>query len=188
MGFALQLETGMRPGEVAGLCWDAVRLDATVPFVDVARSRRRDGRGVEQLEAGVKNRTSRRSIELSDDAVDLLVAQRSKVATLKLAADDWHDLNLVFPEPDGRVLNEGRARRRLASVCRAADVPVVRPHELRHTAITAMSEQGIPHDVIADVTGHASGTSLDVLGYRHRTRPTQRAAREAFNARKRRSS
>lgn len=164
----LQLLTGLRPGEAAGVCWDAVDLDEG--HLTVSRSTPDDINGVAHLADRVKNRSSRRTIGLPAQAVDLLRAQRPRVAAAKLAASAWEEHDLVFPRDNGRPLDSSSQRVRLARVCAAAGLPVLTPHELRHTAGTVMSDQGVPLERIADVLGHVGTRMLDER-YRHRVRP-----------------
>ncbi|MEQ4719270.1 tyrosine-type recombinase/integrase [Nonomuraea sp. B19D2] len=44
------------------------------------------------------------------------------------------------------------------------------PHELRHSFVSIMSDQGVPIEIIADLVGHA-GTSVTEAVYRHQLRP-----------------
>ena len=46
-----------------------------------------------------------------------------------------------------------------------------RPHELRHSAISILSDAGVPHTKIADVVGHDDNRMIDRV-YRHRLSPT----------------
>ncbi|GAG35535.1 unnamed protein product, partial [marine sediment metagenome] len=59
--FRLQLATGLRPGEAAGLCWDSIDLDASPPTLTVRRQVRLV-KGKPRLVHAVKTKGSRRSV------------------------------------------------------------------------------------------------------------------------------
>jgi len=61
-------------------------------------------------------------------------------------------------------------RRELAAICRRAQVPAVRPNELRHSCASLLSDEGVPNEEIADLLGHTT-TRMVHQTYRHRLRP-----------------
>ena len=170
----LMLTTGLRPGEALGLCWDAVDLDAGL--LDVRRAVRLE-RGKAQLVDELKTAAAYRTIALPTPAVDVLRAQRRDVAALKLAARMWplDDRDLVFPTVNGTPWNLANVRHELARICDDAGLPRLRPHELRHTAASVLSDQGVPLEHIADLLGHVDVTMVSQT-YRHRVRPSVDAA------------
>lgn len=175
----LMLTTGLRPGEALGLCWDSVDVDAGT--LTVRRAVRLE-RGKARLVDDVKTKAAFRTIGLPAPAVDVLRAQRRSVAALKLAARTWavDDPGLVFPTVQGTPWNPANVRRELYAVCDAAGLPRVRPHELRHTAASVLSDQGVPLELIADLLGHVDVTMVSQV-YRHRVRPSVDAAIDVMN-------
>ncbi len=168
--FRLQLETGLRPGEAAGICWDSLDLDATPPRLTVRRAVRTD-RGRARLVDRLKTSSSYRTIAIPPEAVAVLRAQRVRVAEQRLAAaTDWADLDMVFPSPSGRPLDPANRRRTLSQVCAKAGLPAMSPNELRHTAATVLVDKGIPIELVADLLGHTNFRML-AEHYRHRVRP-----------------
>ena len=65
--------------------------------------------------------------------------------------------------------------RRAHRICTDAGIERVRPHELRHSAASILSDQGVPLELIADLLGHVDVTML-ARTYRHRLRPSADAA------------
>jgi integrase len=176
--FRLMLTTGLRPGEAAGLCWDAVDLDRGV--IHVWRAVRRH-RGRVELVDYVKTASSYRTIGLPAPAVDVLRAQRRAVAELKLGAKVWaqagHDL--VFPTVSGLPWDPSNVREELTRICAEAGVERITPHELRHSAASILNDQGVPLELIADLLGHVDTTMVSRV-YRHRVRPSADAAVEVM--------
>ncbi len=70
--YAFALTTGLREGEIAGLIWEDVHLDADPPYVEVRRSWRLDTRKVGRL----KSDDSHRTVPLHPVAVAALKNQR----------------------------------------------------------------------------------------------------------------
>jgi len=176
--FALQLVTGLRPGEAAGVCFDAVDLERR--HLVVRRGVRNDARGVARLVEELKTAGSFRTIALPAAAVELLRSRRAAVAAMRLAASSWIESDLVFPSTTGRPLDGSARRSALAAICAEADLPRLTPHELRHTAASVLSDQGIPLEVIADLLGHASTRVLEET-YRHRLRVAADGAVAVFD-------
>jgi integrase len=176
--FRLMLTTGMRPGEAAGLCWDAVDLDAGV--VHVWRSVRRE-RGRVFVVPYVKTDDSYRTVRLPAPALDVLRAQRRVVAELRLAASMWAkpDHDLVFPTANGRPWDPSNVRDELTRICADAGIERITPHELRHSCASLLNDQGVPLEQIADLLGHRDVTMLARV-YRHRVRPSADAAVEVM--------
>jgi integrase len=170
----LMLTTGLRPGEALGLCWDAVDLDAGL--LTVRRAVRLE-RGRSRLVDELKTAAAYRTIAQPAPAVDVLRAQRRDVAALKLAARVWplDDRDLVYPTVNGTTWNLANVRHELARICDDAGLPRLRPHELRHTAASVLSDQGVPLEHIADLLGHVDVTMVSQT-YRHRVRPSVDAA------------
>jgi integrase len=170
--FRLQLVTGLRPGEVAALCWDGVDLDRGQ--LTVRRGLQMHG-GRAVIVDDLKTSASYRTIGLPAVAVDVLRAQRRDIAEARLAAKSWGDDRLVFPSPTGNPAAPSNVRRDLARISLGLGLPEMRPNELRHTAATVLSDRGVPLELIADLLGHTSTRMLDAT-YRHRVRLSADAA------------
>jgi integrase len=167
------LLTGLRPGEAAGLCWDAADLDGST--ITVRRAVRiHHARPV--LTDVLKTTASYRTIGLGQRAVEVLRGQRAAQRVDRVAAPSWTDRRLVFASERGTVLDPANVRRVLRTICRRAGLPEMNPNELRHSAASLMNDAGTPLELIADVLGHSSTAMLD-RHYRHRLRPSADAAR-----------
>jgi integrase len=154
--FVLMGTTGLRPGEAAGLCDDAVDLKAGV--VTVMRAVQVD-RGRPVLTDDLKMTASRRTIRLPE------IARAALARHLREPQDDPD--GLLFVADIGGPLWPSVVRRELAALCDQAGIPAIRPNELRHSAATLMVEAGLPLHVTADVLGQTTTRMLD-MHYRHR--------------------
>lgn len=91
--FSVAVSLGMRQGEILGLTWDAVDLDAGTLRV-TANLQRVDG--VFQM-GDTKCAQSRRAIDLPVPLVHALRAYKVRQNEMRLmAGDKWHDRGLIF--------------------------------------------------------------------------------------------
>ena len=167
---------GMRPGEVCGLRWDCIDLDAARLHVRQARR----GRTATMHIGAPKNASSLRTLDLPGPVVDALREHRRRQAAERLAAGEgWADLDLVFPTSTGRMMDARNVRRELDRLTRWAGLGHWTPYELRHSAVSLLCAAGVPIEEVADLAGH-SDTRTTMTVYRHPVRPSVSAHVEAM--------
>ncbi len=149
----LYATTGMRRGEVAGLRWSDMDLDA-------ARVSPRRPRVVVNYEVHVsepKTAKGRRSLALDPATVAALRLHHARQAEERLAIGPrWQDSGLVFTWPDGRPLHPERFSKWFEQLALAAGLPRIRLHDVRHSYATAALAAGIPAKVVSERLGHAT--------------------------------
>lgn len=162
--FALSLVMGLRPGEAAGLRRSAIDLDRHLLYVETAR--RRTASGVE-VTNGLKTRTSRRTLTMPESIHAWMSAHLAEHDALSKRLSLSSDL--IFATPTGAPLDSSNSRRALRRACAQANVPIVAPNELRHSAATLLARD-FPLHHVAQVLGH----SVEVTDayYWHRDRDT----------------
>jgi integrase len=169
--FVLAVGLGIREGELLGLRWKDIDMDRGILHVTRALQWIHVKAGERQREPALvepKSRTSQRTLPLSAPAVDVLRAHRMRWANEKLRLGDrWlNDWDLVFVGPQGEPLHAKNVWREWRRILKAAELPVIRPHDLRHTAGTLLREQGVDIKVIQETLGHSSiSTTLDAYGH-----------------------
>ncbi len=161
--FRLMAMTGLRRGEAVGLRWSDVQLDKHRLTVRQAAT---VIDGDERVDAP-KTRRSRRVIDLDDDTTALLHRHRARQRGLYLRLGvSASASDRVFTNEIGDPIRPdsiGQAFRRLAT---AADVPVIRLHDLRHTHASHLLMAGINVKVVSERLGHASVSfTLDTYGH-----------------------
>lgn len=162
--YILAVTTGMRLGELLGLRWQDIDLDAR--RVSVQQALIRTGKAWYLAEP--KTEHSRRHITLPQRAVRVLRAhgvdqKRSRL----LAGKAWEDHGLVFTNQWGEPLNGAHVTERLFKpMLRRSGLPAIRFHDLRHTAATIMLLQGINPRIVAERLGH-SGVAITLDRYSH---------------------
>ena len=175
----LAVLTGMRRGELLGLRWADVDLDAAA--LNVQQSAQRiTGQGM--IFRQPKTRLSRRAIALSPAAVALLRQHRRRQAeTRLLAGPAYADRGLVFTSGLGAPVEPGNLLRAWGTIIAAADVGHVRFHDLRHAHATLLLRQGVHPKIVSERLGHASiAITLDT--YSHVVPGLQEAAAAQLDA------
>jgi integrase len=66
------------------------------------------------------------------------------------------ELDLVVCTEKGTPLNPSNLRRSFIRLCKEADVPQIRFHDLRHTHATHLLAQGVNIKVISERLGHSN--------------------------------
>lgn len=160
--YYLAVTTGMRQGELLGLKW--IDVDWAMGTIHIRRQLQRVvGEG---LRFSVpKTRAGIRIVDLGSEAMRRLIAQRKHQDEEAMSAD-WEDYGLVFPSMRGTPLDAGRLRHDFKRILRRANLPVIRFHDLRHTAASLMLLNGIPSIVVSRRLGHSKpSVTLDIYGH-----------------------
>ncbi len=154
--YVLAIHYGLRQGELLGLKWSDVDLDAGTLQVRRTMSEAREGR----IEEGTKNGRGRR-IELSQTAVDSLRSHRER------QQGEGHGSDLVFPSSVGTPTNSKNLYwRSFKPLLKAAGLPDITFHELRHTCATIRFMKGQHPKRVSDILGHSSvAITLDIYSH-----------------------
>lgn len=163
---ALAVMTGLRQGELLGLRWEDVDLDAGVLRVRYQLNHRGEL-------AQPKTRAARRTMRLPAPVVEVLRAHRVRQLEERLKAGEWwQDRDLVFcshrtwPKPAGGPLGHRNVSRDFKDLLERAGLPDIPFHGLRHTAATMMLAHGVNVKVAQARLGHAQiGLTLDTYSH-----------------------
>jgi integrase len=157
--YVLSLTAGLRMGEALGLKWTDIDLDAQTLRVNRQLQRmRRDGVKSGTLEFSEPKNTSRRTIDLSQRALEALRNHRKQQVVEQLRAGfNWQDNGLVFATGKGTPLHaQNVVNRGFKPLLRRADLPDIRWHDLRHTCFTLLLSRGVHPKYVQMLAGHAS--------------------------------
>jgi integrase len=176
--------TGMRRGEVLGLRWSDLDLDAGRLAVRQTLTAPRDpdtGQHV-PIFGEPKTRRGKRSVPLPAQTVAALRGHRKAQAVERLqVGPDYTDHGLVFAEPDGGPVHPDRFRVRFEHRVTRSGLPRIRFHDLRHTYATLALQAGVHAKVVSEILGHANiGITLDT--YSHAIPAMQESAAETVAA------
>lgn len=172
----LALATGMRMGELLGLTWRAIDLDAGAVRVEASLQLTSNG----LVLAEPKTARSRRRIEIDPRVVSTLRRHRTAQLQERLAAGPaWIESDLVFTTKAGGPI-DGREllRASFRPLLKRADLPPIRFHDLRHSYASIALARGIHPKVVQEAMGHSTiAVTMDT--YSHVVPSLQReAARE----------
>lgn len=173
--WAIALALGLRQGEVLGLRWSDVDLDAGTLVVMRSRLRPKWRHGcvvpcgrkhgghcphrvaLRPETSKTKSRAGKRGIGLPDPLVDLLRAhQRHQGRERVDACELWEDTGYVFTTPTGQPLNPRTDYTNWKRLLDRAGVPERRLHDARHTAATVLLLLGVNQRTVMSIMGWSS--------------------------------
>ena len=176
LAYRLVVMTGMRRGELCGLRWADV--DTATGYVRVSQAITDvDG----QIRVGEpKTKAGLRVVPLDVATCQLLESHRGERLQAATAwGGSYQDNDYVFGRPDGSVLRPDTLARRFRRAARAAGLPAIRFHDLRHTSASLALAAGVPIRVVSDRLGHSS-TAITADLYTHVVGTVARGAAEAI--------
>ncbi len=151
--FELALHTGLRKGELLGLRWEDLDLDAGTAAVRRTLQRTTAG-GLTTLPT--KTRASERRITLPSRCVQSLkLYHEQQKRERESAGTTWQHNGNVFTTAQGRPIDPTNLTRAFTTLLRKADLRRIRFHDLRHSTATLLLEQGVELVVIKELLGHA---------------------------------
>jgi integrase len=151
--YELALRTGLRKGELLGLRWEDIDLNAGTASIRRSLQRTRTG-GLTHLPT--KTRASERRIAVPTECLHSLKEHKGRQDEERaMAGPAWTDSGLVFTTPTGRPVDPANLTRRFRNCLGQAGLRRIRFHDLRHSTATLLLEQGVDLVVIKELLGHA---------------------------------
>ncbi|MEV3893876.1 tyrosine-type recombinase/integrase [Streptomyces anulatus] len=151
--FELALHTGLRKGELLGLHWEDLDLDAGTAAIRRTLQRTNAG-GLTALPT--KTRASERRIALPARCLpSLRLHHEAQQRERDTASTEWQHSGYVFTTPQGNAIDPANLTRTFTLLLRKAGLRRIRFHDLRHSTATLLLEQGVELVVIKELLGHA---------------------------------
>jgi integrase len=163
----LELDTGLRRGELLALRWDDLDLERRLLRVVRGVTWSAQGRVIQ----GPKSEAGKRILQLPQQLVDQLKHHRPPAPYQ----------GLVFPGPTGGLLWDSVVQKHWKRFLRQLGLPDMRFHDLRHTHGTLLLEQGESLKLVQHRLGHASIVTT-ANRYLHVTDELQTRAMERWDA------
>lgn len=173
---------GCRRGEALGLRWQDLDLErgratiiqTVVPDVT--------NKGAALVQPRTKTRAGTRTIALTSTTVEKLRQHQDKARfAYKASGREWKTSDLVFQTSKGTPINPTSIKRNLGLILKAAGVPAITTHDLRHIAATRMLAAGVPVAIVSQKLGHSSvAITTDI--YSHFIPDDQDVAVQAMDA------
>lgn len=150
VGFTL----GLRPGEVLGLRWSDI--DWKTGVITIERQAQ-SGSSEGSRFTTVKQDEVRR-LKISDEQMAILLRHR---ANQELEKVFWlEDLDLIFPNSVGRILDAKKDRVRFTALCVAAGVSRYQVYQMRKTCFSTLAVAGIDLKTLQTYSGHKQISTL----------------------------
>lgn len=166
---------GLRNHELRALRWQDIDTDHQEIHVYAGTQPGKQGevRGTTKSGAGVRRVAYGTAVQ---DAFD---TQRALNAARRLkAGKSWKDNDLVWPNTTGGILDESMIEKAMTRAMKAAGLPHLWPHALRHAFATNVLEGDVDLATVSRAAGHASvRVTADVY-----VQATRRADRKVANA------
>ena len=154
---------GLRRSEVLGLRWSDV--DFAAGTVSVAQGRVVVP-GAGTVTGDPKSKRSRRALPMPSDVVTALRAFKVQQAEERLAlGKGYPDTGLVAVNADGSPIRPETYSAEFTRQAKAAGVPGIRLHDVRHTAATMLLDGGTTPSATAKWLGHDPAITLRVYGH-----------------------
>ena len=142
---------GLRTSEVQGLTWGAVDFDSNLIHINQAFKRK----------TGVMEPYPKQKKRCSSPMMPALKEYLLPLSTGK------RDVELVVSRPGNVVMANSALTDGLKRLCRRAGLPIITPHELRHSCTELWLENGATEEDIIRLLNHSGASS--VRRYIHKT-------------------
>lgn len=163
--YVLAIHCGLREGELLGLKWDDLDLDAGTLAVRRTLSETKERGHIFEPPKNGKGR----NIKLTVGATKALKRHRKiQLEERMRLAGLWEDHELVFPNQLGKTVNaKNLTARSFKPLLERAGLPrSVRVHDLRHTCATVLLKLGQHPKFVQELLGHANiGITLDTYSH-----------------------
>jgi len=112
----------------------------------------RQGDGVDFAE--LKTDKSRRVLPLPETLAAYLRELRRQQLEQRMACKTWVDSGLVFTNERGGTIEPSILNRQLSRICKAAELPALHVHDLRHNCASLLHAQGVDIKTVSEILAH----------------------------------
>ena len=180
--YTVAVTLGLRMGEALGLRWQDIDLERRALTVNQTVERIGRGHNSRLMMVEPKTSRSRRTLSLPGLATKAIRIHKIHQLENRLAAGpDWQDHGLVFSTGRGTPIEPRNLYRDFRRILKRAGLPVMRFHDLRHSAASLMLAQGIPLRSIQEILGHSS-IAITANLYAHVGEQLKREAADVMDA------
>ena len=186
LAIMLLMETGCSRSELLGLRFEDFDAEHGILHINqgLVSVNSKDG-GETLIADGLKNGYRHREIPILEPRLLARLKAEPKTITISSGENERTvKAEYIFYSPEGKAyIPRNWYEREYKPFMRALvkahpKIPLLTPHELRHTRATLWSAQGVPQHLIADLLGHCDTRKLERV-YNHTTTDTLRLALEA---------
>lgn len=169
--------TGMRRGEIVGLKWSDIDFENQKVFVRRSIYKPKNGKAQEKLP---KTKGSIRTISIPECLCKTLLEYRMhQDRHISFMGDAWKNLDYVFTEEDGYVMNPQTPTKQFSKFLKRYDIRHLKFHGLRHTSATLLLANGCDIKTVSSRLGHSDIETTRI--YVHALESTDRTAANTFD-------
>ena len=170
--------TGMRRGEIVGLKWSDIDFENQKVFVRRSIYKPKNGKAQEKLP---KTKGSIRTISIPECLCKTLLEYRMhQDRHISFMGDAWKNLDYVFTEEDGYVMNPQTPTKQFSKFLKRHDIRHLKFHGLRHTSATLLLANGCDIKTVSSRLGHSDIETTGI--YVHALESTDRTAANTFDS------
>ena len=160
--WTLALHTGLRRGELAGLRWNDIDLNAGT--LTVAQQRTTANHAVVITTPKAK---SQRQLLLAPATIAALREHLNRQRQERVAlGPDWTDSGYVFVDEAGVEFHPHRFTKKFEDAIKRTGAPKIRLHDTRHTMASLALEAGVHPKVVQEQLGHSAiAVTLDTYSH-----------------------
>jgi integrase len=152
--FTVALTLGLRRGETLGLRWRDINFETSRMTV---RHSLENVKGKGARLTDTKSDKSKRELRIPQICLIALERHRnSQAKQIQWAGTKWKDQDFVFTTSLGTPMNPDEISHVFPEVLKAAKLPKVRFHDLRHTCASLLLSLGVPAKLVQETLGHST--------------------------------
>lgn len=171
------LFTGCRRGEIVGLKWSDIDLNAHRLSVRRSIYKPKDGKAFEKVP---KTSHSLRDMTIPERLVQTLKEYREhQNQYAAYMGNKWNDLGYVFTEIDGHVMNPMTPTKQFDHFLKRHGIRHLKFHGLRHTSATMLLANGCDIKTVSTRLGHSDLETTNI--YVHALKETDQLAADTFD-------
>ena len=172
----LLIVTGCRRGEILGLKWEKIDLDAGKARIDTTLLYARD-RGLYESNTKTGNV---RTVGLPMETVQVLREWKRQCIELRLSnGDRWHDTGYVFIRDDGQPMHPDSVAHWLRTFADRHGLPHINAHAFRHTVASVLIANGTDVVTVSRQLGHLDVSTTETF-YSHIIEENKQKATECI--------
>jgi integrase len=167
--FTVTVALGLRQAEILGLKWTDIDFESGT--IEVRRQLQRIDGKLQLVET--KSEEGARPLVIPAVGISALHRHRVRQDEERLAAgEEWRETGMVFTTTIGTMMDARSVIRRHHAILKAAKIPHLRFHDLRHSAATLLLAQGVSPKYISQMLGHRQ-VAFTMQTYAHVIKETQ---------------
>ncbi len=158
---------GFRRGEVIGMRWDCIDIkNKTIAVRGTVKSQGKNGYSVYYVPSA-KNNTSIRTLPMTEEQAEYFSKLKEQQKHRQAVKGYCHDFDaFICTYKDGKLISPNVLTRAVPKLTEACGLPRLKLHELRHTCLSLMIQNGISVLDAASWAGHSSPSTTQNI-YAH---------------------